>query len=71
MAKQMATCTVMVMTDGNKSIYHVMVGTMTKRGSFKPITDVARYEVVGKPDYVAMTARHATVNAPAVSWQVQ
>lgn len=68
--RNLRTCTVMVFTDGTRSVHAVMIGTMTKHGTFKPINKIARIEVVGKPNYRAMTARYATINAPAVDWQM-
>ena len=67
----MRTCTVMIYTDGTTSRYAVMRGPM-RGGTFDSnvATKIAVYKLTGaKPDYVAMTARHVTLQAPAVQWQ--
>lgn len=68
--RKICTCTTMVYTDGKISRYAVMVGPM--KGRFFNANKagiVAIYEIQGEPDYRAMTARHATEAAPAISWQ--
>jgi len=70
MTKKFRTCTTMLMTDGTHSVYAVMVGPMRGKAFRSHDADiVATYNVVGKPDYAAMTARHATATAPAADWQ--
>jgi hypothetical protein len=65
-----ATCTTMLMTDGTNSVYAVMKGPMGRKYfNVRKAVIVAKYNVVGKPDYRAMTAVHATPDAPAVYWQ--
>ncbi len=67
---QMSTCTMMIYTDGTISRYAVMKGLM-KRKSFNAhnATTIAVYEITSTPNYVDMTSRHATIEAPAVPWQ--
>ena len=68
--KNLRTCTVMVYTDGKTSRYAVMQGPMGRKGFNCNRADiVAIYEIQGKPDYAVMTAKHASVQAPAVHWQ--
>jgi hypothetical protein len=74
---KLATCTTMVFTDGTNSTFAVMRGPMGKK-YFKAhkATVVALYTrtSTGNAGALAaieteMTARHATVDAPAVYWQ--
>lgn len=68
---QLRTCTIMVMTDGTNSTYGVFQGPMKGKCFNSHKADmITSYTVIGKPDYVAMTAKHATIDAPAVDWQV-
>ena len=73
-ANTLRTCTTMVLTDGTTSYYAVMVGPVSKRGQVFHSGDaemVATYKLVNeKPNYRAMTARHATAEAPAIAWQM-
>ena len=65
-----ATCTTLLMTDGTNSVYAVMKGPMRRNAFNAHRADiVAMYNIVGKPDYRAMTAAHATPDAPPVYWQ--
>lgn len=74
----MRTCTVMVMTDGTRSVYSVMRGKMKGRYfDAHSAETLANYEIeaTGKAHVVGqnemtMTARHATDDAPPVPWQV-
>jgi hypothetical protein len=61
----------MIYTDGTTSRYAVMRGRMKGRSFDGHSADiVAVYTLVGsQPDYRAMTAKHATKDAPAVRWQ--
>ena len=65
------TCTAMSYTDGTTSRYVVMRGPMKGRFFNSGKADiVAVYTLHGeKPDYRAMTAKHAEPDAPAVYWQ--
>ena len=69
----MRTCTIMIYTNGTRSIYDVMRGPISKNGKIfyaHKAEIVGQYEVIGKaPDYRAMTAAYATDTAPAVYWQ--
>jgi hypothetical protein len=67
----MRTCTIMLYTDGKVSRYAVMRGPMRGKAFNAHAADiVAVYESTeAGPDYAAMTARHATKEAPAVRWQ--
>jgi hypothetical protein len=71
--QKLATCTTLLMTDGTTSVYEVLVGPMGKRYfNDNKSTVVATYTLVRQaPDYRAMTARHATPQAPPVPWQAQ
>ena len=69
---KLRTLTTMIYTDGKESVYGVFVGPMRGSKSFNLHTaeQVASYRLIGqKPDYRAMSARHATADAPAVPWQ--
>lgn len=68
--RNLRTCTVMVMTDGRRSLYHVMCGPMRGK-SFNAARAivVGCYEITSYADYAALTAIHATEQAPAVDWQ--
>jgi hypothetical protein len=72
---QLRTCTAMVLAEGDtgRAVYAVMVGPMCRGGrAFNSgrAEIVATYELIReKPDYNAMTAKHATARAPAVFWQ--
>jgi hypothetical protein len=73
MTKQ-ATCTTMIYTDGTNTRYAVMRGPMGKKSfNMRKAVTVATYDVKANAlrpaDYRAMTAAHATVDAPAVYWQ--
>ena len=77
MKSKLATCTVMVMTDGTISKYAVMVGPMGKKyfNAHKAKT-VATYVMPSTGSHIAielfereMTAKHATAEAPPVPWQ--
>lgn len=67
------TCTVMRYTDGHRTIYDVMRGPVSKYGDtfYAHKAEVlASYTLIDeRADYAAMTARHATEDAPAVKWQ--
>ena len=65
------TCTTMVYTDGTTSKYAVMQGRARGNVFYSRDADVvAVYTLVNEqPDYRAMTARHATPQAPAIRWQ--
>ena len=66
------TFTTMLYSDGTVTRYVVMRGRATKRVFNTGTAEiVATYELVGseRPDYRAMTARHATPEAPPVDWQ--
>jgi len=68
----MRTCTGMIYTDGKTATYAVMRGPMAGRAfNARAAEIVARYELgPGETaDYRAMTAAHATLDAPAVYWQ--
>jgi hypothetical protein len=67
----MRTCTLMIYTHGATSRYAVMRGPLRGGRVFdsNKAEIVAVYEIVGQPDYRAMTAKHATPEAPAVYWQ--
>ena len=70
-----ATCTVLLVTDGQRATYGVAVGALVEPRDRPSYFDahrartVATYTITGRPDYVAMTEAHATPDAPAVLWQ--
>jgi hypothetical protein len=67
------TCTCLIYCNGKTRTrkYAVMQGRMLGRAfDLSTAEIVATYTTVGEtPDYVALTARHATPKAPAVYWQ--
>jgi hypothetical protein len=70
---KLRTCTTMIYAaSGQESHYAVLRGRMKGRRVFDAHSAeiVATYQVTGMPDYRAMTAKHATPEAPAVYWQV-
>lgn len=74
MSTQIRTCTVMVYADGQRSVYHVMRGPVSKYGDTfyaHEAETIATYTIPAneRPDYADMTARYATPDAPAVKWQ--
>jgi hypothetical protein len=69
----MRTCTIMAYTDGTTSRYAVLRGRM-RGGAFitSDAEEIVTYTLVGeRPDYAAMTAKHATKDAPPVYWQAK
>jgi hypothetical protein len=71
--KNLRTCTTMIFTDGTNSRYAVMRGKMRGKAFNAHSADiVAEYDFshpVTEADYRTMTAKHATLQAPAVYWQ--
>ncbi len=68
----MRTCTTMIYADGHTSRYAVLCGKMTGRAFDAHSAEVVAVYILRhgeQPDYHAMTAAHATKDAPAVRWQ--
>ncbi len=67
----MRTCTIMNYTTGKTARYIVLRGRMLRNGAFdsRTATVVGAYVIDTEADYRAMTAAHATPEAPAVYWQ--
>jgi hypothetical protein len=77
-----ATCTVLLVTDGHRSTYGVMVGPLVEPRNRPAYFDANRATIIARVtverpaslppggfDYVATTEAHATPDAPAVPWQ--
>ena len=67
----MRTCTTMICTDGSTTKYAVMQGPARGKVFYSGKAEIVAVYTLFKeqPDYHAMTAKHATLEAPAVSWQ--
>lgn len=76
MGRRLATCTVMLVTDGRRTVYAVMRGWLYGSGT-SAWFDAGKAETVAtkafteghRPDYAALTSAYTTPGATAVPWQ--